>query len=124
MLIKYKGKTSLLLRDLSMEIMGKVDLRSSEMLLCAFFFVIAENMTQDQYIAFICSMPPFLKPFCATSPSNSKKNKLFLNQETSKINPVIIRHLQIYVPQECMHSIHNSIKNESHHKNILLKHIA
>ena len=83
-MIKYKGTTSNLLTDLSLELGNAVNLSQSEHLLLQFFQWLVQDLSTEQKVQLICSLPIHLKPFCAGSNMHKKMTASLVPIHTSK----------------------------------------
>lgn len=64
MLIKYKGKTSELLKDISLELRIPTDLKKAEKILIVFFAQATKGLSMEKSIELISTLPSYIKPFC------------------------------------------------------------
>lgn len=71
-MIKYKGVTSNLLTDLSLELGNTVNLNQSEHVLLQFFQWLVQDLSTEKKVQLICSLPVHLKPFCTGTNSQKK----------------------------------------------------
>jgi len=71
-MIKYKGVTSNLLTDLSLELGNTVNLNQSEYVLLQFFQWLVQDISTEKKVQLICSLPVHLKPFCTGTTVHKK----------------------------------------------------
>jgi hypothetical protein len=101
MFIKYKGNTSRLLTDLSLEIGNKVDLKSSEALLLCFFQRALKETSIEKSIQIVSGLPTYLKPFCQKSFGAFEiEHELFHSGKLKNTLQAILKVLEKHVPAE------------------------
>lgn len=101
MLIKYKGNTSSLLTDLSLELKIPVNLKASESILQVFFEKIMKELSLEKSIDFISDLPPCLKPFCFVPCKESLSYQDFFSKNnTSFTIQSIMKVLEKYIQPE------------------------
>ena len=100
-MIKYKGRTSRMLSDISLELTGKVDLRTSEIILKGFFQRILKEVSKEKNIEILCSLPAYLKPFCE-KPKEIREieHTLFHSNKSAHTLQSIFKVLEKYVSKE------------------------
>lgn len=98
-MIKYKGMTSNLLTDISLQFGTSVNLKQSEAILKHFFFWIAQHATVEEKVALICSLPTHIKPFCSITASEAEITAhLFCDSRVKKTILSVLMTLQKYIP--------------------------
>lgn len=83
-MIKYKGVTSNLLTELSLELGSAVNLNQSEHVLLQFFQWLVQDLSTEKKVHLICSLPTHLKPFCTGTNSYKKMTASLIPVHTSK----------------------------------------
>lgn len=107
MLIKYKGNTSLLLTDLSLELKIPVNLKVSENILQEFFEKILQELSLERSIEFICHLPPHLKPFCKLPVKEDRPDHGFFSYpKISSTIKAIMKVLEKYIRPERLAKIY------------------
>jgi|GEM_PF-1230928 len=100
MTIKYKGLTSDLLADLSLQFGPTINLNKSKEILVHFFQCIMEDLTTDKKVQLICSLPHHIKPFCnGISYSSETTSLLFKTHTEEKTIASILIILKKYIPE-------------------------
>lgn len=103
-MIKYKGITSNLLSDLSLEISSAVNLSHSEQALLQFFQWITHNLDTEKKVALICLLPVHLKPFCTETNFPKQAATSFFNSYAfKKTHPAILAVLGKYMTEDAFH---------------------
>jgi len=92
-MIKYKGQTSIILKDLSLALNLPVQLKASEEILCLFFNYVLNNISKEKSITLISQLPPSLKVFCMRKKSSNFSPEKNL-KTTSAILKVLDQHIQ------------------------------
>ena len=101
MLIKYKGNTSILLTELSLEIKNQVDLKFAETVLKYFFYTFLKDSTLEKSIELVTSLPIHLKPFCQKKHATIEiEHELFDSKNIKKTMKVIFKIFEKHLPAE------------------------
>lgn len=100
-MIKYKGVTSNLLTELSMELSNTVNLNQSEHTLLQFFQWLVQDLNTEKKVLLICTLPVHLKPFC-TGTNYQKKNthSVVTTRPFKKNLQSILRTLKKYMSED------------------------
>lgn len=121
-MIKYKGNTSVVLKDLCDELKIPVNLKTSEAILKYFFLTTYAELNMEKSIELISNLPTCLKPFYLTRKSYTKTiednqvsvtltsrkdtedaiNHLFSSGKLQSTTSCIIKTLQKHVPESNM----------------------
>ncbi|WP_018342342.1 hypothetical protein [Cytophaga aurantiaca] len=105
-MIKYKGITSNLLTDLSLELCSAVNLNYSEHMLLKFFQWIAHDLSTEKKVALICLLPVHLKPFCTETNFPKQTTTLSVSSHSlKKTNTIILAVLKKYMTEDTFHLI-------------------
>lgn len=97
-MIKYKGRTSDLLADLSLEFGTSINLKQSEVILIHFFQWLTQNLSSEEKAQLICSLPTFIKPFCSsTAPQSESVLHLYKAPVLKKTVVAVLITLQRYI---------------------------
>lgn len=123
MLIKYKGQTSTLLSELSIEMEKSVNLKAAETILSVFFYRILKTISLEAQIQIISSLPAHIKPFCNQQPENNKTvEELFHPSKCTNTMQRTYKILEKYLPQDKQDIIHSSIPHCIVHGNSISCH--
>lgn len=97
-MIKYKGRTSDLLADISLQLGTSVNLKQSEVTLIHFFKWLTQNLSSDEKAQLICDLPTFIKPFCS-APAQQSEAVLHLYKAPvlKKTVLTVLKTLQKYI---------------------------
>ncbi len=101
-MIKYKGHTTNLLSDLSLELGHAVDLKQSENVLGNFFHYVLKEISIEKNIELLSLLPAFIKPFCQKQPDQPAT----LAKTESKVTQAVLRVLSKYIPAEKLQSVY------------------
>jgi hypothetical protein len=108
MLIKYKGTTSAILKDLSLELKSHVDLKLSEDILKAFLGTVLKEISTEKSIELISNLPPSLKPFCNLSRQNPYPSwELFYSSQESQTIASIMKVLEKYISPDKLANVYS-----------------
>src|SRR4051794_17900517 len=110
MLIKYKGNTSSLLRDLALKLNLPVNMKVSEEVLKAFFQIIFKDLSSERTIEVISILPACIKPFCQKSKETMLRSECLILFSQSKQKATILTIflvLEKYVPGEKLENIYS-----------------
>jgi hypothetical protein len=100
-MIKYKGITSNLLSDLSLELGTAVNLSHSELVLLQFFKWIVSDLSTEKKVHLICNLPVHLKPFCTEIHYQKKTNAAIIpTQALKKTHTSVLNILKKYMPAD------------------------
>lgn len=100
-MIKYKGVTSNLLTELSLELGNTVDLNQSEHTLLQFFKWLVQDLDTEKKVQLICSLPVHLKPFCTgTSVQKRMATTTYTARPFKKNMQSILSILKKYMSEE------------------------
>ena len=98
-MIKYKGITSNLLTELSMELSNTVNLNQSEHILIQFFQWLVQDLSVEKKVQLICTLPIHLKPFCtATNYPKTRITSATITRPFKKNLQSILTILKKYMP--------------------------
>jgi hypothetical protein len=102
MLIKYKGVSSTMLRDLALRLSVTLDMKLSEDLLKIFFQEMNKDLSSEELVYLISGLPSFLKPFCYKTRDGlvSKSSLKFYHSNQKKITDAILQVFEGYLDQE------------------------
>ncbi|MCR6639256.1 MAG: hypothetical protein NVV82_09785 [Sporocytophaga sp.] len=102
MLIKYKGVSSTMLRDLALRLSVTIDMKLSEDLLKIFFQEMIKDLSSEELVYLISGLPSFLKPFCYKTRDGlvSKASLKFYHSNQKKITDAILQVFEGYLNQE------------------------
>lgn len=100
-MIKYKGVTSNLLTELSLELGSSVNLNQSEGVLLQFFQWLVQDLSTEKKVQLICSLPTHLKPFCTEKNYRNKSTASFIPTQTfKKTGTSVLTILKKYMPAD------------------------
>lgn len=100
MLIKYKGNTSMLLKDLAIELRIPVDLKVSEEVLKLFFGKLLPHLSQEKSIELIIALPHSIKPFCISyQPASFLNADFFSDLKSTTTVYAIMKVLRKYLSE-------------------------
>jgi uncharacterized protein (DUF2267 family) len=122
MIIKYKGYTSDLLTDISLELGNTVDLKTSEIILKTFFQRILKDLSIEKTIEILSSLPTHLKPFCLKSKENQAiEHALFQTSKVEITNKIIFQVLNKHISSERISVIYSCFPENNIPKALPLK---
>ena len=103
-MIKYKGVTSNLLTELSLELGSAVNLNQSERVLLQFFQWLVQDLSTEKKVQLICSLPTHLKPFCTGKNGQNKTTASFIPTQTfKKTRTSVLTILKKYMSTDAFH---------------------
>lgn len=102
MLIKYKGNSSTMLRDLALRFSISIDMKLSEDILKIFFQEMVKDWSSEELVSLISGLPSFLKPFCYKTKESlvSETSLLFYHSHQKKVTDAILHVFEGYLNQE------------------------
>jgi len=102
MLIKYKGNSSTMLRDLALRFSISIDMKLSEDILKIFFQEMIKDLSSEEQVALISGLPSFLKPFCYKTRDGlvSEASLIFYRSHQKKVTDAILHVFEGYLNQE------------------------
>ncbi|MBC7451977.1 MAG: hypothetical protein H7259_10850 [Cytophagales bacterium] len=105
-MIKYRGITSDLLTDLSLELGRSVNLKQSELVLIGFFNTVKKDISTDNTIQILTYLPIHLKPFCGIAQKMIQGEDVptIINQQTIL---AVFNILEKYIPEHTLVHIYS-----------------
>lgn len=102
MLIKYKGNSSTMLRDLALRFSISIDMKLSEDILKIFFQEMMKDLSSEEQVFLISGLPSFLKPLCHKTREGliSDASLIFYRAHQKKVTEAILYVFEGYLNKE------------------------